>query len=138
MIIRQSTLIDQRELFALAQTFPSSEELNLEIFTLTLSEKVEDPASYIGVAEKDNVIVGYASGSLHSTIYANGPTFWLDEILVAENFRKLGIGNMLMNDITAWSVERKCKLISLATNGASEFYKAIGFTDSARYFKKYI
>jgi GNAT superfamily N-acetyltransferase len=75
---------------------------------------------------------------LHSTFYANGSTFWVDEILIKESMRRNGIGRNLMESITHWIRDRNCMLIALATNEAEEFYRGLGFQDSARYFKKYL
>jgi len=122
----------------LAREFPSPTKLDEKAFYLAWDKKLTDPNSYIGVAEAENSIVGYVSGYLHLAFYANGSTFWVDEIFVREDMRKNSVGRGLMESLDPWIADRNCKLIALATNNAKEFYSKLDFQDSARYLKKYI
>ena len=134
--IRKARAEDLSGVVVLAREFQSETELDECFFYLAWGEKLKDPNSYIGIAESDNSIFGYISGYLHLAFYANGSTFWVDEIFVNETMRRKGVGKSLMNSIVPWLRERECKLIALATNGAKEFYSELGFQDSAKYFKK--
>jgi GNAT superfamily N-acetyltransferase len=136
--IREAKMDDAAGVMLLAREFPSPTKLDENIFYLAWDKKLPDPNSYIGVAETENSIIGYVSGYLHLAFYANGSTFWVDEIFVKEDMRKNGVGRRLMESITPWIGDRKCKLIALATNNAKEFYSELGFQYSARYFKKYM
>jgi GNAT superfamily N-acetyltransferase len=136
--IREAKMEDAEEVIALAKEFPSPTKLDETFFHLTWDKKLTDHNSYIGVAESGNSIVGYVSGYLHLAFYANGTTFWVDEIFVKEDLRKNGVGRNLMESIVPWVEGRDCKLIALASNNAKEFYSELSFHDSARYFKKYI
>ncbi len=136
IMIRQAVESDEKALFLLAQNSPALEKLEFEAFQITFIDKIHDTSSYLGVAERNGSLVGYASGNSHSTFYANGRSFWLDAILVESDSRLNGIGRLLMDDVSSWCSKRDCKLVSLATNGAKEFYNALGYDDSARYFKK--
>ena len=51
------------------------------------------------VAEDFDEIVGYAAGYSHRAFYANGSTFWLDEIMVKERYRNEGVGGKLMAEV---------------------------------------
>ena len=136
--IKEAINEDFESVLALAKKFPSPTELDEDHFKIAWIEKINDPNSYVGVALEKKSIVGYISGYLHSAFYANGSTFLVDEIFVVEDKRGSGVGRHLMESITHWTGERNCKLIALATNGAKDFYSALGFQDSARYFKKYL
>ncbi len=136
--VRNPFLSDVHLVLKLAKNFPVPEPLNESKFVETWNEKLKDPNSYIGVAETENEIIGYVSGYLHSCFYANGSTFWVDEIFVTESERGKGVGQLLMDSIEDWVKDRDCKLISLATSGADDFYTKIGYQCSARYFKKYL
>ena len=136
--IREAKKDDAEGVIALAKEFPSSTKLDETFFHLAWDKKLTDPNSYIGVAEVGSSIVGYVSGYLHLAFYANGTTFWVDEIFVKADKRKNGVGRNLMESIVPWIGSRDCKLIALATNNAKEFYSELSFQDSARYFKKYI
>ena len=63
---------------------------------------------------------------------------WVQEIVVLPEHRRLGIGKRLMSHFEDWSLERQCKLVSLASRRAGDFYKALGYAESAIYYKKAI
>ena len=136
--IRVARKEDAAELLSLATQFPSPTGLDESAFYKIWEEKFNDSSSYIGIAESGNKITGYISGHLHLAFYANGATFWVDEIFVIKEERKSGTGRSLMESVIPWIGDRECKLIALATNGAKEFYRELGFQDSAKYFKKYL
>jgi GNAT superfamily N-acetyltransferase len=134
--IREASKEDEAGVLALARKFQSASEIDENFFHLTWDKKLADLNSYIGVAEVENILIGYISGYLHFAFYANGSTFWVDEIFVKEDMRRNEVGKSLMESLIPWIGDRDCKLIALATNGAKEFYSELGFQDSARYFKK--
>jgi GNAT superfamily N-acetyltransferase len=136
--IREAMMKDAEDVIALAKNFPSPTKLDETFFHLAWGKKLTDPNSYIGVAEVGSSIVGYISGNLHLAFYANGTTFWVDEIFVKEDMRKNGVGRSLMESIIPWIGGKDCRLIALATNNAKEFYSELSFQDSARYYKKCI
>jgi len=47
-----------------------------------------------------------------------------------------GIGSGLMNAFEAWARLRGSKLIGLATRRAAPFYAALGYEESATFFRK--
>jgi len=136
--IREALKKDENCVAELVKKFQSSPAFDTKIFSSIWSEKITDPNSYIGVAVINGLIIGYVSGYIHSAFYANGLVFWVDEIFVKEETRKVGVGSMLMNSVEIWVGERNCNLIALATNGAKQFYPQFGFEETAGYFKKYI
>jgi GNAT superfamily N-acetyltransferase len=71
-----------------------------------------------------------------STFYANGVISWVEELFVAEDYRGKKIGKKLMELVEKKACQRDSKLVALATRRAGSFYKAIGYDESAVYFKK--
>ena len=61
-----------------------------------------------------------------------GKVAWVDEILVAEDARRQGIGRALMAEFESWAENGRCRLIGLATRAAATFYEELGFEDSVR------
>jgi GNAT superfamily N-acetyltransferase len=120
--IRLATLSDATSLFELVRVFPTPTPPDVDAFVLALRAKLDDPSSYLAVAEYEGVIVGYVSGDAHPTFYAGGSTAWVDEVLVLDAFRRQGIGRDLMAAFEAWAATLECKLVSLATRGAGPFY----------------
>lgn len=60
----------------------------------------------------------------------------MEEITVAESFRRLGMGRRLMEAFEAWATDREAKIIALATRRAADFYAALGYEESATFFRK--
>ncbi len=81
-------------------------------------------------------MVGYVLGYSHFAFYANGRLGWVEELFVNEAFRRHNIGNSLMREFESWCRERQCQLVALATRRASQFYRSIGYDESATYFRK--
>lgn len=73
---------------------------------------------------------------LDSIFFANGNVAWLEEIMVDEKFRRTGIGSELVKAFEQKAIDSDCKLIALATRRAADFYSAIGYEESATYFRK--
>jgi GNAT superfamily N-acetyltransferase len=136
--VRRATVADEFALFALVSLFPTPTPPSRETFAEGLRIKLRDPSGFIAVAELGGQLVGYVAGDAHETFYAGGKVAWVDEILVAENARRQGIGRALMAEFDTWAENGRCRLIGLATRAASTFYEELGFEDSSGYFKRYL
>jgi GNAT superfamily N-acetyltransferase len=80
--------------------------------------------------------VGYLLGFRHLTFYANGPVGWVEEVVVRDQERGRGIGRILMDAFEQWAATEGCALVALATRRAGPFYRALGYEESATYFRK--
>jgi GNAT superfamily N-acetyltransferase len=80
--------------------------------------------------------LGYLLGFRHLTFYANGPVAWVEEIVVRGHDRMRGTGRALMNAFEQWAAGQGCALVALATRRAAPFYRALGYEESAIYFRK--
>jgi ribosomal protein S18 acetylase RimI-like enzyme len=58
--------------------------------------------------------------------------------MVAEEVRRRGIGHNLMVAAENWSASKGAAYVALATRRASDFYLALGYTESAAYFRKLV
>jgi GNAT superfamily N-acetyltransferase len=88
------------------------------------------------VAVRDDVLVGYLLASNHLTFLANGPVCWVEEVMVETDQRRHGIGRRLMEAAELWAEDRGAAYVSLASRRAGDFYLALGYEDSATFFKK--
>ena len=80
--------------------------------------------------------LGYLLGFRHLTFYANGPVAWVEEVFVRGQERGRGIGRALISAFEQWAAGRDCALVALATRRAAPFYRALGYEESAVYFRK--
>jgi GNAT superfamily N-acetyltransferase len=136
--VRPVQPIDQETLFDLVRLFPTPTPPTHGAYSEAFRAKLLDSSSFLAVAEEGAALVGYVSGYCHATFYAGGKTAWIDELLVVSRCRQHGVGRLLMEAFEAWAEENSCKLVSLATAGASGFYERLGYGTKAGYYKKYL
>ncbi|MGO4699495.1 GNAT family N-acetyltransferase [Paenibacillus sp. 2TAB26] len=127
---------DEEVLFDLSAKLSTSFKLNKTDFRRTFLDVLSNKDADLVVAEIETGIIGYVLAFHHSTFYANGLISWVEELFVLEDYRSKGVGKNLMVLIEEKAVRRGSKLVALATRRASDFYKAIGYDESAVYFKK--
>ena len=135
MIVRRAEAQDSAAISQLAQMFATSFAVEEAAFERSFAELLTHPEGLLAVADEDGV-VGYLLGFEHLTFFANGRVAWVEEIMVSEQHRRSGIGRRLMEAFEAWAQERDVKIIALATRRAAGFYAALGYKESASYFRK--
>lgn len=134
--IRPATSHDANFVYTLAQSFATSFAVEEQAFRHSFSELLSSADAYLAIAEVQEQVIGYVLGFDHYTFYANGRVAWVEEIMVSDQARRQGIGQLLMQDFEAWATMRGSRLVALATRRAAPFYQAIGYTESAIYFRK--
>jgi GNAT superfamily N-acetyltransferase len=105
-------------------------------FDTSFAAVLADDDARLLVAVRGSGIVGYLLGFCHVTFFANGPVGLVEEILVVAGQRQLGVGRALMDAFEQWSAKRGCALVCLSTRRAVEFYRALGYEESATYLRK--
>lgn len=135
-IIRRAILSDREGIFPLVRDFATSFKSEKGAFEFSFDQIINDESACLLIAETDNRIIGYCLGFDHFTFYANGRVSWVEEIMVSEDYRKGNIGRAMMNQFENWSRLRKSKLVGLATRRAATFYEALGYENSAVFFRK--
>ncbi len=134
--IRKANQNDTDIMFTLVKHFATSFMPERKSFDISLNSLVSEESAFLYVAEYNGEVVGYCLGFDHYAFYANGRVSWVEEIMVREDLRKKGIGRTLMSSFEDWARSRNSKLVALATRRAAHFYSAIGYEDSATYFRK--
>lgn len=82
--------------------------------------------------------MGYVVAHRQPTLFANAPVIWIQEVMVSEDLRGVGVGSTLIRHVEWWARDQGAAYVSLATRRASQFYRALGFVESAAFFKKAI
>jgi GNAT superfamily N-acetyltransferase len=118
----------------LAQSFPFSASSFLASYPVLLAD--DDARVLVAVSGHEHV--GYLLGFRHRTFYANGPVGWVEEIAVRRHDQDRGVGKALMGAFEQWAAASGCALVALATRRAGPFYRALGYEESAVYFRKLI
>lgn len=136
-LIRPANEEDAPSVKSLAGSLATTFEMDGVAFDEAFIRIKDDPDTQILVAiDEFGVMVGYLLGFVHDTFFANGPVAWIEEMYVKDTARRSGVGSSLEREFEVWARRRTAKLVALATRRAATFYTAIGYEESATYFKK--
>jgi GNAT superfamily N-acetyltransferase len=116
----------------LAQSFP----FDPGRFAASYPALLADDSACLLLATGGAEPLGYLLGFTHLTFFANGPVGWVEEVCVAPGGRGRGTGRALMAAFEDWAAGRGAALVALATRRAAPFYRALGYEESAVYFRK--
>lgn len=136
--IRRANERDAPAVWPLVERFAASFEPMRVHFDAAFSAVVGDPSMLALVAVGETGTVGYLLANRHQTLLANAPVVWVGEIMVAEPARRRGVGRALMQAAESWAVESGAAYVALATRRAGAFYAALGFEESAAFFRKLV
>jgi GNAT superfamily N-acetyltransferase len=134
--IRPAHAADLEQVFALATEFATSFRLEMGVFSKSFQRLVEQPDVVLLVALQSGQVTGFLLGLDHDTLFANGRVAWIEELMVHKEHRRNGIGTQLVRRFEEWARSRGNVLVALATRRAAPFYSAIGYEDSATYFRR--
>lgn len=85
-------------------------------------------------------ILGFVSYSIRSVVRYPRPILEVEEFFVSDEYRRRGIGSMLMKHILRIAKKKKCAYVFLASGkdrtGAHAFYKNFGFTEYAFHYRR--
>jgi GNAT superfamily N-acetyltransferase len=134
--VRPAEAGDLDDVAGLAAGLAASFAFSPRAFAASYPALLADPAACLLVAVRGGECAGYLLGFRHLTFYANGPAGWVEEVAVAPRERGQGAGRALMSAFEGWAAGQGCALAALATRRAAPFYRAIGYEESAAYFRK--
>src|SRR5262245_30989484 len=136
LAIRAARESDAGGVFPIVVEFATSFAPDRTAFERAFPRVLADGDACVLVAERDGRIAGYLLGFAHLAFYANGPVAWVEEIAVTAALRGNGIGRALMARFEEWAASRGSRLVALATRRAAGFYAALGYEESAAYFRR--
>ena len=134
--VRAAVPGDRTGVWPLAREFATSFVPLQAAFDSTFEQLLGRADTLLLVAKLDGRIAGYLLAGDHLTFLANGPVCWVEEVMVASDLRRRGIGRALMQHAQRWAVECGAAYISLASRRAGEFYLAQDYENSAVFYKK--
>ncbi len=134
--VRRARAEDVGPVFELARDMATSAVVARASFERSYREVLGHEDSWLGVAEAPAGVVGYALGFIHPTFYANGPVALVEEVAVAQECRRRGIGSALMAAFEQWAATRGAVFAVVATRRAAPFYEALGYEETATLFRR--
>jgi len=130
-IVRPATLADASSLRHLLVGFTAyADEVDVDVYARRLAERVDDPTWCIVVAEDGDALIGYAVARDHgANLRCTFTTGRLDDLYVAPQQRRGGVGRALVEAVCAWARSRPEPMILdwQATAAAVPFYERLGF-----------
>ena len=137
--IRRGTSPDAENVASLARELAQSFTFDADKFRAhypALLAKTAIGDACLLIAVDGGEPLGYLLGFQHASFFANGPVAQVEEILVRGSHQGRGIGRALMDEFERWAGIQGCALVALATRRAAPFYHALGYEESATYFRK--
>lgn len=126
------------QLFELLEMYVFSVPVDVKTMANSIADFMEDDTKYFKLAVDGNNLVGYCSGRDRYTLYANGKVCYLDEMMVAREYRKHGVGRLMVEDFEKWAVSRDCIFSTMATSTSGGFYESLGYKNVAGFYRKLI
>lgn len=137
---KNALISDFEDVFKLLEQLWSDTKLNKEDLANAYTYSLDRDEIFNKVVFLDDKIIAYYSGYTSMNLYYAGKVFYLQTIIVDENYRNLGIGKKIIDDIIAISLAEKCKVIELDSafyrKSAHRFYMNIGFRKRGYVFSK--
>ena len=134
--VRPAESRDEHGVWPLAREFATSFTPERAPFATAFAELLARSDSLVVVAEAEDRIIGYLLAHVHPTFLANAPIVWVEEVMVDADARRRGVGGAVMRAAEQWAESRGAAYVSLATRRAGAFYAALGYDESATFFKK--
>lgn len=134
--IRAARHDDNDQVWPLARAFATSFRPSRTAFDTAWAQLIGAPHTLLLVADTtDHGIVGYVLGNSHLTLFANAPVAWVEELMVSDNHRRSSVGRRLMEHAEQWARSEGAAYLALASRRAGPFYLALGYEDSAVFYK---
>ena len=139
MEIRNTKLEDLDSVFELLDELYEN-KIEYSKFTQKYKESLEDNSFYGIVAIENNKVVGVLISRIINRLAKKKNILFIDDLIVNEKCRNIGIGKLLIQTATAYAISKDCgalELTSMIQNiNAHRFYENNGFEKRQYKFKK--
>lgn len=139
MEIRKTKLEDLDSVFELLNELYEN-KIEYSKFTQKYKESLEDSSFYGIVAIENNKVVGVLISRVINRLAKKKNILFIDDLIVNEKCRNIGIGKLLIQTATAYAISKDCgalELTSMIQNiNAHRFYENNGFEKRQYKFKK--
>jgi GNAT superfamily N-acetyltransferase len=136
-VVRVARSADREQVWALAREFATSFQPERGSFDASFDDVLASTDMLVLVAETQQLgVAAYLLANRHATFFANGPVVWVEELIVDRRARRSGLGRGLMERAEQWGRSAGVAYVALASRRARDFYLALGYEDSAVFFRK--
>lgn len=121
----------------LGQLWPGR-ELNQENLLRVYMTNLDSDVQKYYVARNENGVVGFITMHIITNLWAQGCLLHIEELVVSESCRELGVGRKLMEQALAVAAARNCRSVEVTSafhrSWAHSFYETCGFEKKAFHF----
>ena len=139
MEIRKTKLEDLDSVFELLDELYEN-KIEYSKFTQKYKESLEDNSFYGIVAIENNKVVGVLISRIINRLAKKKNILFIDDLIVNEKCRNIGIGKLLIQTATAYAISKDCGVLELTSMiqniNAHRFYENNGFEKRQYKFKK--
>ena len=137
---RKSDLPTIRELLAeLIDAMDDTEGIDIGIDLKTCEQLLNDDNSHFLVAELKTTPVGFINFTVRQTVLHRSPSAMIDELVVAEEYQRKGVGKQLVLAVVEKCRQLGCCEVEVSTERtnvkARKFYKKCGFEERGTLFE---
>ena len=128
----------------LEQLFSIEEDFEFDQFRQKqgLEALLASPSSVILVKEQNNTVVAMVTGQLVISTAEGGAALLVEDVVVAPEYQKKGLGKKLLHAVGEWGKEKGARRVQLLADKhnrpALDFYERVGFQKTnLQCFRKY-
>ncbi|MDR2039287.1 MAG: GNAT family N-acetyltransferase [Bacteroidales bacterium] len=140
--IRACTDDDCKYVFELLKQLWPDIQLDYETIYPVFCKAIKSDNQKLIVGLSNNKVVGFCTLTIKNSLWQGGNLGYIDELIVDENHRGLGIGHKLIDEITTIAKNNHCKIIELDSafhrKEAHLFYENLKYESRAYLFSKRI
>jgi len=137
---RRCTMADFAQLLPLLRQLWPDMPLIVGDLEAVFRQGLAAPDQYYLCGVHGERLVGFCSLNVLNNLWLHGNMGHIDELVVDEEYRGLGIGTRLLQDISRIAAEMGCRRVELDSahhrRAAHRFYERHGFADRALLFSK--
>jgi GNAT superfamily N-acetyltransferase len=134
--VRPATPSDVDELRPLVRDFATSFHPGGDEIRDALGRLLASPDALLLVATRSNQVVGYLAAHTHPALFTGAAVAWVEELMVDSAEQRAGVGRALMDAAESWASDSGAVYLALATRRAGDFYLALGYEESAVFYRK--
>ncbi len=138
-MIRKIELKDLEQVFELLNELYEN-KIEYSIFVEKYKESLKNANFYEIVAVEDNKVVSVLISQIINRLAKKRNILFIDDLIVNEKYRNLGIGKKLIQDATDYAISKNCEAVELTSMisniNAHRFYENNGFEKRQYKFKR--
>jgi ribosomal protein S18 acetylase RimI-like enzyme len=137
VVIRRARRDDSSQVFGLLGQLGTSYPSDREAFDRAFEAAVLESTDHLlYVAALEGRVVGYALTTISRPLYTNGDAAQLQELVVDEPARGLGIGSLLVTTVEGECRRRGIRQLTVASSRGASFYERLDYRSTADFLKK--